>query len=286
MCKAWRRYLFTLIELLVVIAIIAILAAMLMPALERARQMAFRISCTSNQRQIFSSMMFYANDHDEWGLPQINDGIFNALNNTRPEDGWWDINDYFPAESYLPDSAGGRDHIMTLRCPAVTMLRHPDGADPTTNGRAPTGARFHAGGNAGHMVFTSYFIFFGTGSYSDWDHGWSFYGHRPRGASHKDEPGAPVANLRHLGREVAPPNKFTTPMWVDSPSRQAAAADIRDPYNGSTDDVLVFINDFFSNHLGMDGTNIVFMDGHVDWRTDDERIPRFSNFADSVQYSW
>ena len=60
---------FTLIELLIVIAIIAILAAMLLPALNKAREKARSIQCINNQKQIGMALSFYQNEFNGYVLP-------------------------------------------------------------------------------------------------------------------------------------------------------------------------------------------------------------------------
>ncbi len=116
-----KKRAFTLIELLVVIAIIAILAGMLLPALQRARESARKTSCTNNLKQVGTALFMYSGDYEYFPPAKSADmGNFNTQ-------GWhWLTMPYLGIDNSVPTSdqwfeAAKRRETGVLHCPSIPM---------------------------------------------------------------------------------------------------------------------------------------------------------------------
>lgn len=111
--RAPQRAAFTLVELLVVIGIIAILAALLLPALSHSKAMARRIQCLGNLRQMTVAAHIYTNDNsDSYPIAYFWDSDNNV-------DYSWDLTTYEDSGRVVPGLLWeGRGNVQIQQCPS------------------------------------------------------------------------------------------------------------------------------------------------------------------------
>ena len=232
-----KRKGFTLVELLVVIAIIALLMGILMPALARVRQIAFRMVCGTNLSGIGKAMLIYANDYED-ELPRSG-GRESVWAETIPQ---WDAGNRFDAYGVSrTDGSGGTANISSC---FYLLVKYAE----------VTPKSFLCKGDSGVSEFKPADDGAGTRDLIDlWDFGrepathCSYSYHMPFGLyalTTSSEPGMAVAADRNP--------------WMDSPGAARKDISLFDPYGGKE---AIKIGNAVAHQE--DAQNVLFLDIHV-----------------------
>lgn len=251
---------FTLVELLVVVSIIAILSALLLPALQNAKERGKAALCLGNMRQIHLKLMMYADDQNGWfpimywGSPNLWDGNGQTV--------CWDYTGATWMKQYFPDQG-------ILRCP---------GADPVL--KDPSRFLLSSYYTSPGVYCVTYYLMAATSDYPNNAtycysnlSGWWTYGYH---YDTTDSYRPPCPNINYSGKWINPSDCYLYgPIWFPPAAEQAAVVDGFDlsgtwsAYNAGNPPRAL------NNHYRLGGENVVFLDGHGEWRTAKQVKQRF-----------
>ena len=240
-----KRKGFTLVELLVVIAIIALLMGILMPALARVRQLAFRLTCGTNLAGIGKAMLIYANDYED-ELPRAG-GRLSQWNGPVV----WNAADRYNAYGVQQsDGSGGKATITSC---FYLLVKYAEVTPKSFVCKGDTGTTEWQLSDETNVTTGFEMIDAWDFGATPWDN-CSYSYHLPFGQyalTTSSEPGLAVAADRNP--------------WLKSPAAEEGDFSLFNPdvtpYNGSTETAL---KGNAISHQG-DGQNVLFLDSHVEF---------------------
>ncbi|MBQ6473710.1 MAG: prepilin-type N-terminal cleavage/methylation domain-containing protein [Victivallales bacterium] len=240
---------FTLIELLVVIAIIAILAAMLLPALKKARDMAKTSFCRGNLRQVSLCFSLYTMDFDDWA-PGRDYAWFKGGTENSDKVDW--VNFMRLQLQYIPKvgpNSGTPASNSVLRCPAgEELVKNSDAA--THLGINNTMYTFRQGGG--------YFVYKDTPTKGAGKKFWSYNVTDNKATFVKMETINRPTSIAQLGD--APTHKYSMAL-----------------NNSNNSDLQAFRHN--------NGINVAFCDGHGEG-VPRSKMPRYVSGDNAVNWQW
>lgn len=245
---------FTLVELLVVISIVALLMAVLLPALGAARDKARQVMCGANLRQMGIGMKMYADSNGQWAPRQRSWNTSMRYFVPPNQFGYW-------------QERFGSDERSVFRCPQ--------------DDRAVPGGTLETSTFTQHSSYMQLFAYGEQTNQYDWWFGW-----RPRGGK-----GSPLPRLSFTGQTVSYLGKNssvgTQTRTLSEPPHQVMAVDGAVSSVKSTQMELGSRRSMHSNDFAP-GMNTLFADGHVVWRLESEMNMTFRHGggAPSRDYWW
>lgn len=287
---------FTLVELLVVIAIIAMLLAILMPALGKVRALAYRVVCSTNLKGIGSGIMIYANDYEESYPAQGQKGLTTEwvsgtnCDATGTASIKWNKKNKWGSSTATPPSSGTVK--ATISSSLFLLVKYADVGVASFVCKASDQKKFETDNNINHLklgtnvnedaqIITDCWDFGGWNSTINGPYEYISYSYQhPYGkypANPSSSPGKPLMADRNpwLDNDATPSSGIVT----NNTDTKGFRADV--PGRTPTPTKEQIDNGNAAAH-GREGQNVLYNDGHVEF----EKVSYCGIEQDNIYTKW